>query len=82
MLSMDNWSPALTLVWLVSTNMLVVVSPTPCPMGGEMMASRNVLFTASCSRVSVAPVSANCLTPSDTVEPILNKGEAAEEEWE
>ena len=67
-------------MWLESRKILVEVSPTPCSMGGEMMVSRKVLLTASLSIRSVVPVSANSLTPSDTVEPILNTGEG--EEWE
>ena len=67
-----------TLVWLESTKMVVLVWPTPDRMGGARTASRKVLLTVSISILSVAPVSTNCLVPSDTVEPRLNRGEDTE----
>ena len=59
-------------------------------MGGARITSRrsSVAFfllalslATSFSRVSVAPFSANSLTPSDTMEPTLKRG-AESEEWE
>ena len=70
--------------------MLVLQFPTPCSMGGARITSRrsSVAFfilalslATSFSRVSVAPFSANSLTPSDTMEPTLKRG-AESEEWE
>ena len=66
----------LTLVWFVSTKIVVLVRPTPEGMGGAKTASRNVLEAVSNSSLSVTPVSTNCRTPSDTVEPILYRGES------
>ena len=83
----------ITLVWLESTKMVVLVSPTPAAMGAARTASRNGLEAVSSSSLSVTPevdqcynvdtpchppVSANCLTPSDTEEPMLNRGDATE----
>ena len=68
----------LTLVWLESTKMVVLVSPTPDSIGGARTASRNVFEAVSDSSLSVTPVSTNCLTPGDTREPILNIGDETE----
>ena len=58
--------------------MVVLVSPSPRGMGGARTASRNVLLTVSLSRLSVRPVSTNCLTPELTGTPRLNMGEDTE----